>query len=68
MGTEGGHVEVCIDTMAGTLQSGVTLAYLVGAPREDATQPAGSMADTAMGMSCYISCCLLCIPVSEALG
>ena len=67
MGTEGGLVEVCIDTMAGTLQSGVTLAYLVGAPREDATQPAGSMADTAMGMSCYISCCHLCIPVSPGL-
>ena len=50
-GTEGGRVQVCIMIFEGNLAQNVTLAYLVGAPREESSSPlpVGLPPDTATG-------------------
>ena len=48
-------VEVCIAIFDGILGPGITLDYLISAPREDTTQPDVLQNDTAIGITKYFT-------------
>ena len=49
-GEEGDTIIVCVESSGGILAQGITLDYLISAPREDFALRIGSQADTADGM------------------